>query len=198
MCSEFKIVTQLVLKSSPRHQSHPARTEQSSGPQSFYQNEGKAISQTAMFAQFSRQNSNWNRDLCWSKWDDLSGDGPRGCWLIWACQRSRGSSLRSWTALMAQQFVSTGGSFCSSSSFLQGHNLCWKGKTLQALNHSAVKTLWLNAICLWISFSISSLSLSCGFKCCCLFVRHISACLKTEWTGFFFSFFFTFMNHMLV
>lgn len=33
-------------------------------------------------------NANWNSDLCWSKWDDLHGDGPRGCWVMWACQRS--------------------------------------------------------------------------------------------------------------
>lgn len=87
-----------------------------------------------------------------------------------------GSSFRSWTVLMAQGFIQTGGSFCSSSSLLQGHNLCWTGK-------DPAGSLFLS-ICLWISFYISPLSLSCGFECWCLFGLHISACLKKDWTGF--------------
>ncbi len=139
--------------------------------------------------QFSEENSNWNCDLCWSRWDDPSGDGPWGCfgvgWLIWACQRSWGSFFWSSAAMMAQQFLSTDRSFCSSCSILQGHNLCWTGNILQALNHSVAKTfcIWLKVISILISFSIPPLFLSSRFECWCVFVRHIYFC-KMKWIWF--------------
>lgn len=99
-------------------------------------------------------------------------------WLIWICQRPWGSFFWSLVSLMAQQFLSTDGSFYSSCCILQGHNLCWTGKGPAGSWSLRQKTLcmWLSAISLQISSSISSLFLSCGLKCWCGFVWHISAC----------------------
>ena len=135
----------------------------------FYQNERWVVSQTAMV----------NSSVCCTKdkaFDlgeetktetvTFAGQGGmisvetalEAAWLNWACQRSWGSFFWSSTALMAQQFLRTDGSFCSSCSVLWGHNLHWTGKTLQALDRLVAKTfcMWLNAIS---SGSLSQFSL---------------------------------------
>lgn len=185
MCSELKNVTvnSRCENQDQGGQSNPAWTEQPAGPHHFTKNGWKVNSQTAQLGflsdrqgiRFSEENSHSNCDLGWSRWDDLRVDGPLG-WLIWACQRSGGSFLSSpdCSAVCPNRRIIL--------QQLQGHNLLWTGKTLQALNHSEKKTfcIWLMSICLWISLSISSSCLSCGSKCWSVFVRHISACLRME------------------
>ncbi len=66
-----------------------------------------------MVVHFNKGNLNWNCDLCWSRWDDLSVKGPWGCagvgWLIRVSQRSWGSFCGLqwlwWLSSLSQQTV---------------------------------------------------------------------------------------------